>query len=57
MPRKKTLLRPMDMAWQAFQAGAAIYEGYDIEHLNKQFKAWWARHPQALPDGELKKEP
>lgn len=49
-------MRPMDMAWQAFQAGAALYEGYDIEYLNTQFKAWWARHPQALLSGELKEE-
>jgi hypothetical protein len=46
----------MDMAWQAFQAGAALAEGCDIDYLNTKFKAWWARHPQALPDGELKEE-
>ena len=51
------VLRPYDIAWQAYQAGAAVYEGYDIDHLNKQFKAWWKRHPRTLPDGELKKEP
>jgi len=54
--KRKTALRPTDIAWQAFQAGAALYEGYDIEHLNNQFKAWWARHPQTLPNGELKEE-
>jgi hypothetical protein len=54
--KRKTLLRPMDMAWQAFQAGAALAEGCDIDYLNTKFKAWWARHPQALPDGELKEE-
>ena len=44
----------MDIAWQAFQAGAALYQGYDVERLNSQFKAWWKRHPQALASGELK---
>jgi hypothetical protein len=53
---RKPLLRPADIAWQAFQAGAALYVGYDIEYLNTQFKAWWKRHPQTLPSGELKEE-
>lgn len=57
MPKKrKTHLRPTDIAWQAFQAGAALYEGYNIEHLSNQFKAWWKRHPQTLANGELKEE-
>lgn len=44
----------MDIAWQAFQAGAALMEGYDIESLNRQFKAWWARHPRTTKNGDLK---
>lgn len=52
--KRRTLLRPSDIAWQAFQAGAALYEGYDVVHLKRQFKAWWDEHPQALPDGQLK---
>ena len=69
--KRKTLLRPMDMAWQAFQAGIAYSQNLlverdieqvnqnllverDIEQVNQTFKAWWKRHPQALPNGELK---
>jgi hypothetical protein len=47
----------MDIAWQAYQAGVALSGRYiDIEQLNQQFRAWWVRHPQTLPDGELKEE-
>ena len=58
MPKKKrkTVLRPTDIAWQAFQAGAALYEGYDMQHMHDQFVAWWKRHPQTLSNGELKEE-
>lgn len=54
LPPIRPLLRPMDIAWQAFQAGAALMEGYDIESLNRQFKAWWARHPRTTKNGDLK---
>jgi hypothetical protein len=55
--KRKTALRPTDIAWQAFQAGVASSGRYlDIEHLNQLYKAWWERHPQTTPDGELKEE-
>lgn len=54
MTKKKTLLRSADIAWQAFQAGAAIRGSNDIKHLNQCFNAWWCSHPQTLPNGGLK---
>lgn len=54
--KQLVILRPMDIAWQAFQAAADLnlYEDHDREFLRHQFKAWWAKHPQTKPDGGLK---
>jgi hypothetical protein len=56
--KRKTHLRPTDIAWQAFQAGVALARSgpLDIDFLNAKFKSWWDRHPQTTPDGELKEE-
>jgi hypothetical protein len=55
--KKRTLLRPMDVAWQAYQAAAnevsSVY--WSPDDLSAKFNAWWAQHPQTTPDGELKK--
>lgn len=52
----KTHLRPMDIAWQAYQAGTSSSHHVSIEALNQRFREWWAAHPQTLDDGELKPE-
>lgn len=57
MSSGKPILRPMDIAWEAYRAGAALGELYDHQHLNAQFRAWWLRHPQTLDSGQLKRAP
>lgn len=55
---RATHLRPSDIAWQAFQAGAATC-GCDtwlcvsLSFMNEKFKSWWNAHLQTTPEGEL----
>ena len=60
---RKTLLRPTDIAWQAYQAGfvlcAMVATGQikpGDSSTNAEFRKWWDEHPQTLKSGELRAE-
>lgn len=63
-----TVLRPVDIAWQAFQEGiryaqpldhmlAGVGDNAAYRAANAHLRAWWKKHPQTTDDGELAGEP